>query len=74
MNTKEHGIQKQTLAKQDLFNHDEITNLGGKGSGELDIFSPVDFCKAFNLLQFTFHKRISDTVSGNFTLIGLKTD
>lgn len=59
---------------QDLFNHDEITKLGCKGSGEIDILSPVDFCKAFNLVCITSRKRISDTVTGKFTLIGLKTD
>jgi len=57
-----------------LFNHEEIANLGDKGSGELDILHPVDFCKAFNLVCITFRRRISDAVSRKFTLIGLKTD
>lgn len=56
------------------FSHEEITNVGGKGSGELDILSPVDFCKAFNPVCLTFCKRASDTMSGKFTLIGLKPD
>lgn len=74
MNSREQALQKQALAKQDLCNHDEITNLGGKESGDLDTLSPVVFYKIFNLVCIIFHKRISDTVSGKFTLFELKTD
>lgn len=45
-----------------------------KEGGEFDVLSPVDFCKAFNPICLTFCKRASDTMSGKFTLIGLKPD
>lgn len=50
------------LIKQDLFNHNEITNLGDAGSCECDILSPVGFCRASNLDCIIFHKIINDTI------------